>query len=215
VKGLIGKKVGMTQLFEENGVVTPVTVLEAGPCVVVQRKTAAKDGYEAAQIGLVDPSAAKRANRPQRGHHEKAEVPPTRLRREFRLEPESEIKAGDPVLVDIFEGVERVDIIGVSKGKGFQGVMRRHGFGGGKATHGSMHHRAPGSIGMAAYPAKVLKGTRMPGQQGNRRVTVKNLTIVKIDSEKNLLMVRGAVPGCKGATLVIRKSLSNKQAQDA
>ena len=215
MQGLIGRKLGMTQIFGENGVVTPVTVLEAGPCVVVQRKTADKDGYEAAQIGLVDPAAAKRANKPQRGHHEKAEVPPTRLRREFRLEPDSEVKAGDPVLVDIFEGVVKVDVIGVSKGKGFQGVIRRHGFGGGRATHGSMFHRAPGSIGMAAYPAKVLRGTKMPGQHGNRRVTVKGLTIVKIDTEKNLLMVRGAVPGCKGSTLVIRKSLSNKQAQDA
>ena len=205
----------MTQIFGENGVVTPVTVLEAGPCVVVQRKTVDKDGYEAAQIGLVDPAAAKRANKPQRGHHEKAEVPPTRLRREFRLEPDSEIKAGDAVLVDIFEGVVKVDVIGLSKGKGFQGVIRRHGFGGGRATHGSMFHRAPGSIGMAAYPAKVLRGTKMPGQHGNTRVTVKGLTIVKIDTEKNLLMVRGAVPGCKGSTLVIRKSLSNKQAQDA
>jgi len=182
---------------------------------VVQRKTSAKDGYEAAQIGLVDPAAAKRANKPQRGHHEKAEVPPTRLRREFRLDPESEVKAGDPVLVDIFEGVEKVDVIGVSKGKGFQGVIRRHGFGGGRATHGSMFHRAPGSIGMAAYPAKVMRGTKMPGQQGNCRVTVKNLTVVKIDAEKNLLMVRGAVPGSKGSTLVIRKSLSNTETQDA
>ena len=205
----------MTQIFGENGVVTPVTVLEAGPCVVVQRKTVDKDGYEAAQVGLVDPAAAKRANKPQRGHHEKAEVPPTRLRREFRLEPDSEVKAGDAVLVDIFEGVVKVDVIGLSKGKGFQGVIRRHGFGGGRATHGSMFHRAPGSIGMAAYPAKVLRGTKMPGQQGNTRVTVKGLTIVKIDTEKNLLMVRGAVPGCKGSTLVIRKSLSNKQAQNA
>jgi large subunit ribosomal protein L3 len=212
---LIGKKLGMTQLFEENGSVTPVTVLEAGPCVVVQRKTVAKDGYEAAQIGLVDPGAAKRANKPQRGHHEKAEVPPTRLRREFRLDAESEVKPGDAVLVDIFEGVEKVDVIGLSKGKGFQGVIRRHGFGGGKATHGSMHQRAPGSIGMAAYPAKVLRGSRGPGQDGNRRVTVKNLTVVKIDAEKNLLMVRGAVPGSKGSTLMIRKSLSNQQAQKA
>lgn len=205
----------MTQVFEESGRVTPVTVLEAGPCVVVQRKTGKKDGYDAAQIGLVDAKAAKRANRAMKGHHEKAGVPPTRLRREFRLEPESEVKAGDSVLVDIFEGVTNVDVIGLSKGKGFQGVIKRHGFGGGRATHGSMFHRAPGSIGMAAYPAKVLRGMRGPGQMGNVRVTVKNLKVIRIDAEKNLLLVRGAVPGSKGSTLLIRKSISGAQAQEA
>jgi large subunit ribosomal protein L3 len=183
-----------------------VTVLEAGPCVVVQRKTAAKDGYEAAQIGLVDPSAAKRANRPQRGHHEKAKVPPTRLLREFRVKTDDELKPGDSVLVNIFEGVGKVDVIGTSKGKGFQGVMKRHGFSGGKATHGSMHHRAPGSIGMAAYPAKVLRGTRGPGRMGNARVTAKNLTVLRIDPEKNLMLVEGSVPGATGSFLLIRKS---------
>jgi large subunit ribosomal protein L3 len=206
IDGLIGKKVGMTQLFEQNGTVRPVTVIEAGPCVVVQRKTADKDGYDAVQLGLVDPAAAKRANKPMQGHHKKADVPPTRLLREFRVAEDLAVHAGDQVLVDIFEGVSKVDVIGASKGKGFQGVMKRHGFGGGRATHGSMFHRAPGSIGMAAFPAKVLKGMRGPGRMGNTRITVKNLNVVRIDQEKNLLLVEGSVPGAKGSTVLIRKS---------
>jgi large subunit ribosomal protein L3 len=208
VEGLIGRKVGMTQIFRENGVVVPVTVLQAGPCVVVQAKTPEKDGYSAVQLGLVDAKAAKRANKPVSGHHEKAGVPPTRLRREFKLEAGAEVKPGDPVSVAIFEGVDKVDVIGTSKGKGFQGVMRRHGFSGGRATHGSMFHRAPGSIGQAAFPAKVLRGMRAPGRMGNARVTVKNLTVVRVDAERNLLLVHGAVPGAKGSTLLIRKSRS-------
>ena len=206
VDGLIGKKLGMTQLFHEDGAMTPVTVIQAGPCVIVQRKTKDKDGYEAAQIGLVDAKSAKRANKPMRGHHEKASVPPTRLRREFKLLPDSELKPGDPVHVGIFDGVQWVDVTGVSKGKGFQGVMKRHGFGGGKATHGSMHHRAPGSIGQSATPSKVLRGMRGPGQMGNKRVTVKHLRVMKIDEEKNLLLVEGAVPGAPGATVLVRRS---------
>jgi len=206
IEGLIGKKVGMTQLFQDNGVVTPVTVIEAGPCVVVQRKTAERDGYEAVQLGLVDAGAAKRANKPMRGHHEKSGVPPTRLLREFRLLAESELKPGDPVSVGIFEDVGKVDVIGTSKGKGFQGVMKRHGFHGGRATHGSMHHRGPGSIGQSATPSKVLRGMKAPGHMGSCRVTVKNLAIVRVDAEKNLLLVRGAVPGGRGTTLLIRRS---------
>jgi len=208
VEGLLGKKVGMTQLFLENGVVTPVTVIEAGPCVVVQKRTPDRDGYEAVQLGLVDPGSAKknRINKPRRGHHEKAGVPPTRYLREFGLEPGAELKPGDQVLVDVLENVAKVDVIGTSKGKGFQGVMRRHGFGGGKASHGSMFHRAPGSIGQSAFPSRVFPGLRGPGQMGNRRVTVKNLDVVRIDVEKNLLLVRGAVPGARGSRLIIRKS---------
>ena len=206
VEGLIGKKVGMTQLFQENGAVTPVTVIEAGPCVVVQRKTEEKDGYSAVQLGLVDAKAAKTANRPSLGHHKKAGVPPTRLRREFRLDAAAEMGPGDSVLVDIFDGVSKVDVIGLSKGRGFQGVMKRHGFGGGRATHGSMFHRAPGSIGMAAFPAKVLRGMRGPGRMGGKRVTVKNLNVVRIDKDKNLLFVEGGVPGATGTTLLIHKS---------
>ena len=147
IEGMLGRKIGMTQLFAEDGKVTPVTVLEVGPCVVVQRKTAAVDGYESVQVGLVDPKSGKRANKPLRGHHEKASVPPTRILREFRLEEGDDPKPGDPVLVEMFQDVPKVDVIGTSKGKGFQGVIKRHGFGGGRATHGSMFHRAPGSIG--------------------------------------------------------------------
>jgi len=208
VEGLIGRKLGMTQLFDENGRVTPVTVIEAGPCVVTQLKTQDKDGYDAAQLGLVDGKSAKTANKPMRGHHQRAELPPTRLLREFPIDESSEAKPGDSVCVDILEGVARVDVIGTSKGKGFQGVMKRHGFHGGRATHGSMHHRGPGSIGMAATPSKVLKGMKGPGRTGNARVTAKNLTVVRIDMEKNLLLVEGSVPGADGSALLIRASLS-------
>jgi len=206
IEGLIGKKVGMTQVFQDDGVVTPVTVIEAGPCVVVQRKGKDRDGYEAVQLGLVDHKAAQKANKPMRGHHEKAGVPPTRVLREFRLLEDSELKPGDPVSVEIFQEVAKVDIVGISKGKGFQGVMKRHGFGGGRATHGSMFHRAPGSIGQSAWPSKVMRGMRGPGHMGSDRVTVKNLRVVRVDPERNLLLVRGAVPGSKGSTLVIRCS---------
>jgi large subunit ribosomal protein L3 len=208
VEGLIGRKIGMTQLFDESGIVTPVTVIEAGPCVVVQLKTVEKDGYESAQLGLVDPAAAKRANKPQKGHHEKAGVPPTRLRREFALIAGDAVKAGDAVSVKIFEDVSNVDIVGASKGRGFQGVIKRHGFSGGQATHGSMFHRSPGSIGQSATPSKVMKGMRGPGQMGNKRITCKNLKIVRIDEEKNLLLVRGSVPGSRGTALMIRRSKS-------
>jgi len=206
IEGILGKKVGMTQIFQDDGRMVPVTVIEAGPCVVTQLKTVERDGYEAAQVGLVDGKAAKRANKPMRGHHEKAGVPPTRFRREFRLASGSELKPGDALSVDVFEGVDKVDVIGVSKGKGFQGVMRRHGFGGGRASHGSMFHRAPGSIGQSAFPSKVMKGMRGPGQMGNKRITQKNLRVVRLDAERNLLLVRGAVPGANGSHVVIRKS---------
>ena len=206
VEGLIGKKLGMTQVFAEDGKVTPVTVIEAGPCVVVQRRTSERDGYEAVQLGMVDAGAAKRANRPSRGHHEKAGIPPTRFLREFPLDADDELKPGDSVLVDIFQGIDRVDVIGTSKGRGFQGVMKRHGFGGGRATHGSMFHRAPGSIGQSAFPSKVLKGMRGPGHMGSRRITVKNLSVVRVDAEKNLLLVRGSVPGAVGSSVLVRRS---------
>jgi large subunit ribosomal protein L3 len=214
VEGLIGKKVGMTQVFQADGSVDPVTVIAVGPCVVVQLKTKERDGYEAVQVGLVDAKAAKNATRPMKGHHEKAGVPPTRVLHEFPLSAaaaegdDPAIKPGDALSLDIFEGVETVDIAGVAKGKGFQGVIRRHGFGGGRATDGSMFHRAPGSIGQSAYPSKVMKGMRGPGHTGSRRITTKNAKIIRIDSEKGLLMVRGAVPGSKGSTLWISKAKS-------
>ena len=208
LEGMIGRKIGMTQLFSDDGTVTPVTVIEAGPCVVVQRKTMDRDGYECVQLGLVDPAAAKRANKPMKGHHEKAGVPPTRVLLEFALLGDDEVKPGDAVSVNMFEDVSKVDITGTSKGRGFQGVMKRHGFGGGKATHGSMHHRGPGSIGQSAWPSKVMKGMRGPGQMGDKQISCKNLKVVSIDEEKNLLLVRGSVPGSRGTTLMIRRSKS-------
>jgi large subunit ribosomal protein L3 len=206
VQGLIGRKVGMTQVFDENGVVTPVTVLEVGPCVVVDKRTPEKNGYGAVQLGLVDARAAKRATKPAKGHHERAGVPPTAVLREFRVEEGDELNPGDRVGVDIFNGVERVDVIGVSKGKGFQGVIRRHHFRGGRASHGSMFHRAPGSIGSSSFPSRVFKGMRAAGRMGGDRVTVKNMKVVRIDADKNVLLVGGAVPGAPGATVLVRRS---------
>ena len=208
VEGLIGKKVAMTQVFGEDGVVTPVTVLEAGPCVVVQLKTEDNDGYEAVQLGLVDAKSAAKANKPMQGHHAKADVPPTRVLREFAMDEGTEVKPGDPVSVDIFKDIERVDIVGTSKGKGFQGVIKRHGFGGGRATHGSMFHRAPGSIGQSAWPSKVMKGMRGPGHMGTDRVTLKNVKVVKVDEERNLLIVKGSIPGARGSMVTIRRAKS-------
>jgi large subunit ribosomal protein L3 len=207
MQGLIGRKLGMTQVFGENGALTPVTVIAAGPCVVVQRKTVERDGYEAVQLGLVDVRAAKRANKPSRGHHAKAGVPPTRVRREFRLDAaDAEVKPGDSIGVSIFDGVSAVDVIGTSKGKGFQGVVRRHKFRGGAKSHGSMFNRAPGSIGSSAFPSRVMRGMRAAGHMGQARVTVKNLAVVRLDADRNLLLVRGAVPGPPGAMVVVRKA---------
>jgi large subunit ribosomal protein L3 len=212
IDGLIGRKLGMSQVFAADGAVTPVTVLAAGPCVVVQRKTVERDGYDAVQLGLVDARAGKRATRAARGHHQKAGVPPTRLLREFRLDAGAEIKPGDSVAVGIFDGVAKVDVIGTSKGKGFQGVIRRHKFRGGRASHGSMFHRAPGSIGSSAFPSRVMKGMRGTGHMGDARITVKNLRVVRVDAERNLLLVRGAVPGPPGAAVLIRRSKSGPPA---
>jgi large subunit ribosomal protein L3 len=206
VEGMIGRKLGMTQMFLEDGTVAAVTVLEAGPCVVVQRKTVDRDGYEAVQLGLVDPKAARRANRPLRGHHEKAGVPPTRMLREFPITPGADPKPGDRVLADVFQGASHVDVIGTSKGKGFQGVVRRHHFRGGAASHGSMFHRAPGSIGASSFPSRVFPGMRAAGHMGSQRVSVKNLRVLRVDAERNLLVVRGAVPGAVGSIVLIRKS---------
>jgi large subunit ribosomal protein L3 len=209
--GIIGKKVGMTQVFAPDGTVSPATVIKAGPCVVVQTKNAQTDGYEAVQVGLVE-ERPSRENKPQAGHFKKAGVPPTRVRRELKVVKGGETpKAGDQVLVSsVFNSGDRVDVIGVSRGKGFQGVMKRHNFGGGAATHGSMFHRAPGSIGASSYPSRVIKGMRAPGRMGGDRVTVRNLKIVQIDSENNLLLVHGAVPGAPGGYVVVRKAIAAK-----
>jgi len=206
VQGIIGKKVGMTQVYAEDGRAIPVTVLEAGPCVVVQRKSKDKDGYVAVQLGLVDARGVRRVTKPMKGHFDKAGLPPCRVLREFKVEDSSEAKVGDKVSVDLFAAGDKVVVTGVSKGRGFQGVIRRHGFGGGKATHGSMFHRAPGSIGASAYPSRVLKGTRGAGHLGSDRVSVKNLEVVRVDASNNLLVVRGSVPGAGGSIVVIRKS---------
>jgi large subunit ribosomal protein L3 len=210
VTGIIGKKVGMTQLFLEDGTVAPATVLEAGPCIVLQGKTAPTDGYEAVQIGLVE-RKPYRANKPTAGHYKKANVPPTRVRREVKIAKGAEApKLGDQVLVSIFNAGERVDVIGTSKGRGFQGTVKRHHFRGGDDTHGSMFHRAPGSIGASSFPSRVIPGMRMHGHMGVDRVTTRNLKVLRVDAENNLLVVRGAVPGANGGYVLIRKAVAAK-----
>jgi len=210
VTGIIGRKIGMTQLFSPDGTVHPATVLKAGPCVVVQAKAKATDGYDAVQLGLVEEKPA-RATKPLAGHYKKASVPPTRVRREVRVKHGGDApKTGEQVLVSIFKDGERVDVIGTSRGKGFAGVVKRHHFRGGAATHGSMFHRAPGSIGASSYPSRVVKGMRAAGHMGADRVTTRNLRIVKVDAENHLLIVRGAVPGGPGGYVVIRKAVAAK-----
>jgi large subunit ribosomal protein L3 len=201
----------MTQLFQQDGTVSPGTVIKAGPCVVVQTKGAQTDGYEAVQLGLVEERPA-RVRKPLAGHFKKANVPPTRVRREVKLAKGAEApKAGDQVLVNaVFNNGDRVDVIGVSRGKGFQGVVRRHHFRGGAATHGSMFHRAPGSIGASSFPSRVVKGMRAAGRMGGGQVTTRNLKVIAVDAENNLLIVHGAVPGAPGGYVVIRKAVAAK-----
>jgi large subunit ribosomal protein L3 len=209
--GIIGKKVGMTQLFAADGTVSPATVLKAGPCVVAQVKGAGTDGYEAVQLGLVEAKPTKE-NKPSQGHFKKAGVPATRVRREVRVVAGAEVpKPGDQVNVSIFADGERVDVIGTSRGKGFQGVVRRHHFAGGRASHGSMFHRAPGSIGASSFPSRVVRGMRMAGHMGAGRVTVRNLKVLRVDTENNLLLVEGAVPGGPNSIVVIRKAVAAKR----
>ncbi|MGE0705549.1 MAG: 50S ribosomal protein L3 [Vicinamibacterales bacterium] len=211
VTGIIGKKVGMTQVFDADGTIHPATVIQAGPCVVVQAKNAASDGYEAVQLGLVEDKPA-RAGKPLAGHYKKANVPPTRVRREVKVAAGGDaLKAGDQVLVSIFADGERVDVIGTSRGKGFQGVMRRHHFGGGAATHGSMFHRAPGSIGASSFPSRVVKGMRAAGRMGGARNTIRNLKVLKVDAENNLLLVEGGIPGAPTGYVVVRKAVAAKR----
>jgi len=210
VTGLIGKKIGMTQLFTADGAVHPATVLKAGPCVVSQVKTVDHDGYEAVQLGLVEARPHKE-NKPTEGHFKKAGVPPARVRREVRLKPGGDpVKAGDQVSVSMFADGERVDVIGTSRGKGFQGVVKRHHFAGGKMSHGSMHHRAPGSIGASSYPSRVVKGMRMGGHMGDASVTTRNLKVLRVDPDNNLLLVEGSVPGGPNSVVVIRKAAAAK-----
>ena len=206
ITGLLGKKVGMTQLLQDDGSVVPVTVIQAGPCIVVQKKTKQKDGYDAVQLGFVEFVKAKRVNQPMTGHFKKANVAPSRFVREIAVHGDEAANPGDKVMVGIFDQDELVHIIGTSKGRGFAGLVKRHHFRGGRATHGSMFHRAPGSIGSSAYPSRVLKGMRMAGHMGNARVTVQNLRVARVDQENNLLFVRGAVPGPAGGYLIVEKS---------
>jgi len=205
VKGIIGKKIGMTQVYAEDGRAIPATVLQAGPCVVVQRKSKEKDGYVAVQLGLVEARKLKRVPKAMKGHFDKASLPPCRVLREFRVAEGSEVKVGDKLSVELFAPGDVVHVTGISKGKGFQGVVKRHHFRGGAATHGSMFHRAPGSIGASAFPSRVLKGMRGAGHMGSDRVTVRNLEVVRVDAGNNVLVVRGAVPGAGGGYVVIRK----------
>ena len=212
VTGIIGRKVGMTQVFAQDGTVTPATVIQAGPCVVLQAKAAQTDGYEAVQLGLVEDKPAK-VNKAIAGHYKKAgNVPPTRVRREVKIAPGGDaVKPGDQVLVGgVFKDGERVDVIGVSRGKGFQGVIKRHNFRGGAATHGSMFHRAPGSIGASSFPSRVVKGMRAAGRMGGDRVTTRNVKVVQVDAENNLLLIHGAVPGAPGSYIVVRKAVAAK-----
>jgi len=208
VNGLIGKKVGMTQLLQDDGTVVPVTVIQAGPCVVVQKKTAAKEGYDAVQLGFVEFVKPKRVNKPMTGHFKKTgnNAAPVRVVRETRVSGDDAPNAGDKVLVNIFRDGEIVDIIGTSKGRGFAGLIKRHHFRGGRATHGSMFHRAAGSIGASAFPSRVIKGMRMAGHLGNTRVTVRNIIVARVDQENNLLFVRGAVPGPPGGYVMVEKT---------
>ncbi|MGH9161645.1 MAG: 50S ribosomal protein L3 [Vicinamibacteraceae bacterium] len=209
VTGIIGKKVGMTQIFDQTGAAVPVTVIKAGPCVVVQRKTATADGYDAVQIGLVEGKPAK-VTRPLAGHFKKANVPPVRLVREVAAEGDDVVAGTEVVVGSMFQDGEFVDVTGTSRGHGFQGVMKRHGFAGGAGSHGSMFHRAPGSIGASSFPSRVLKGMRAAGRMGADRVTVHNLKVVRVDAEKHLLLVRGAVPGARNGYVLIRKAVKSK-----
>src|SRR5436853_536157 len=209
IEGIIGKKVGMTQVFAEDGALVPVTVIQAGPCLIVQKKTADKDGYDAVQIGLVEKISNRRITNANRGHFEKAGLSPLRTLAEFEYSGEANV--GDRVQVDIFKPGDAIDVVGQSKGKGFQGVMKRHNFRGGRASHGSMFHRAPGSIGASAFPSRVMKGMRMGGRMGGDQVTVKNLRVAKIDLENNLLYIRGAVPGGRNGLVIVRFAKNGKR----
>jgi large subunit ribosomal protein L3 len=205
--GILGKKIGMTQIFRADGQVVPVTLLKAGPCVVVQRKTPTTDGYDAVQLGLMEFAKASRATKPFAGHLKKASAEGVKFLREMRLRPgDDDLKQGDRILVDQFKPTDKVDVIGVSKGRGFTGLVKRHHFRGGPKSHGSMFHRAPGSIGASSFPSRVFPGTRMAGHTGTQQVTIRNLEIVDVDAEDNVLMVKGAVPGPNGGYVLVRRA---------
>jgi large subunit ribosomal protein L3 len=205
--GILGKKIGMTQMFRPDGQAVPVTLLKAGPCTVVQRKTPSTDGYDAVQLGLNEFVKPQRINKAITGHLKKAGAEGAKFMRELTLGPgNSDLKAGDKVLVEEFQPGAKVDVIGISKGKGFAGVVKRHHFRGGEGSHGSMFHRAPGSIGASSFPSRVVPGMRMGGHMGNERVTVRNLEVISVDTEDNVLVVKGAVPGPNGGYVLVRRS---------
>lgn len=204
-KGILGKKVGMTQIFDETGVVIPVTVIEAGPCPVVQKKTAQNDGYDAFQLGF-DEKSERRVSKPLKGHFAKAGVKPVRWVKEVRCTPEELKEVGEVVKADVFKPGDAVDVTGTSKGKGFAGVIKRWQFNRGPMSHGSMYHRRTGSLG-ATDPARVFKNRKMPGRMGHERVTAQNLKVVKVDPEQNLILVRGAIPGVNGSLVIVKESV--------
>jgi large subunit ribosomal protein L3 len=207
VDGLIGIKIGMTQVFDESGVVIPVTVIKAGPCVVIQKKMKDADGYEAVQLGLVEFVRPSRVNKPRTGHFKKAGVPPCRILKEFHSDESETPNVGEQILVSqVFRKNDKVDVVGRSKGRGFAGLIKRHHFGGGAASHGSMFHRAPGSIGASAFPSRVLPGMRAAGHMGDATVAVQNLKIVRVQEQENILLVEGAVPGRNGGYVIVKKA---------
>lgn len=209
-KGIVGKKVGMTQIFGKEGHSIPVTVIEAGPCVVVQKKGREKDGYEAVQLGTF-PKKTHRVNSPMMGHFRKAGKGAFYLLKELKLDDSEGLEVGSEIKADMFKEGDFVDVTGMSKGKGFQGVVKRWGFAGGPATHGSMFHRAPGSIGQCSWPSRVWKNQKMPGHMGNEKVTVMNLKVVKVVPEKNLILIKGAVPGAKNGVVVLRDAVKKRK----
>ena len=204
-KAIIGRKVGMTQIFDEQGKVIPVTVIEAGPCVVAQVKSDETDGYNAIQLGFGDVKESK-LNKPEKGHFTKSKLPLKKHLREFRMDS-IEVKVGDELKADVFAKGDKVDIQGTSKGKGFQGVIKRHGQSRGPMGHGSMYHRRPGSMGPTSTPGRVFKGKKLPGHMGRQTITIQNLDVVSVDMDKNVILVKGSVPGCKGAILKIKSAV--------
>ena len=209
-KAILAKKLGMTQIFDETGKVIPVTVIEAGPNAVIQKKTVENDGYEAVQVGFVD-LKDKKTNKPTKGHFAKAGVTPKKFIKEFRLDDDSALNVGDEIKADIFEAGEKVDVAGISKGKGYAGTIKRWGQHRGPMTHGSGYHRGPGSMGMCSDPGRVFKGKRLPGHMGVERVTIQNLAVVRVDAEKNIILIKGGVPGPKGGLLIVKNTVKGRK----
>lgn len=209
-KAILAKKLGMTQIFDETGKVIPVTVIEAGPNAVIQKKTVENDGYEAVQVGFVD-LKDKKTNKPTKGHFAKAGVTPKKFIKEFRLDDVSALNVGDEIKADIFEAGEKVDVAGISKGKGYAGTIKRWGQHRGPMTHGSGYHRGPGSMGMCSDPGRVFKGKRLPGHMGVERVTIQNLAVVRVDAEKNIILIKGGLPGPKGGLLIVKNTVKGRK----